>query len=231
MSYTVINNAGSFIAGNRGNSLDSTLGTIADQARGNALGQIASATGFGINPTIFTALGPDTVSTFTADVVGIFDESFVQVVESARPMRASVQEYSRAMEHPVESGGVVTDWAVIMPVEIALTVFCASEDYRATYQSIKTLWLTRQFLTVQTKTDTYSNMLLVGMPHEEDADQYDMVAMQLRFKEVILISAQFQALTPAQAGPTDQSTIARGEQQGGGSILFQAGKSLGLFSK
>lgn len=168
-------------------------------------------------------------SSFAVDVVGVYDENFSQLITTARPMRASIQPNAKVMEHPVESGGVVTDWRVILPIEITLTMFLAGEDYQSVYKTIESMFAGTTLVTIQTKSGVYPNMLLAGMPHEETPDEYDMLAVGLRFREALLVSAQFQAIGPAQAPATDESTISRGEQPTG-SVLFGLGNSLGLFS-
>lgn len=173
----------------------------------------------------------DSISTQQSDVVGIYDSNFQQVIQSARPMRATVQIVARTMDHPVESGGVRSDWRVILPIEITIPVFISGSEYRATYQSIYAIFNDTQLLTVRTKTGSYGNMLLSGIPHEESAEDYDLIRMVLHFRQMIVIDTQFQALSPEQAGDTDQSTVSRGEQQPQGTIALDVAKKLGFFNK
>ena len=58
-------------------------------------------------------------------------------------------------------------------------------------------------------------MAFAAMPHDENPEQVDVIPMVLRFKEVRLVTTQYQAL-PARkvARPRDQSTVHRGEQTG-----------------
>lgn len=128
-------------------------------------------------------------------------------------MRAQVSPNAKVMEHPVESGGVTTDWRVIQPTEISMTVFLFSDDYASVYQDVKNLFIGTALLSVLTKADMFPNMLLAAMPHEEEPDQFDIIAMQLTFREAILVTAQFQALPAASTTPSNQSTVSRGEQQ------------------
>lgn len=155
----------------------------------------------------------DTQDSTYADVVGIFDSSFNQLIVAARPMRAHIDPKAVVMRHPVESGGVKADWRVILPIEIEVTVFLTGDEYRDAYQAVRAIFLGDDLVSVQTKTDTYFNQMLAAMPHEEDPDQFDIIAMQLRFSETIIIDAQIQALAPAQASPTDTSTANTGEKQ------------------
>lgn len=147
------------------------------------------------------------------DVVGVFDSEFRQLFSLARPLKGMVREEAKVMEHPVESGSSVADHRVILPVEMELTLMLAGEEYRDTYSAIKDAYLNTELLTVQTKTGSYSDMIIAGMPHEEVGEIFDAVPLYLQLKEVKLVTAQFQALPPAAVKKkSDASTVKRGEQ-------------------
>lgn len=159
------------------------------------------------------------------DVVCVLDATLTQVFERARPIKAVVKEESKAMEHPLETGAVVTDHRVIMPTEIELSMVLASEDYRGVYRQVRDLYYKGDLLTVQTRTDSYRNMAIVAIPHEETADLADGATLALALKEVQYVEAQFTELKVSR--PRDTKTVQRGEQQpqattsatGSGSIL------------
>lgn len=157
------------------------------------------------------------------DVVCVLDANLAQVFETARPIKAVVKEESKPMEHPLETGAVVTDHRIILPVEIELSLVLSSDDYRGTYRQIRDLFHKGELLTVQTRTESYSNMAIAAMPHEENADAADVVMQALTLKEAQYVEAQF---TDAKVSrPRDSRTVQRGEQQPkttperGGSIL------------
>lgn len=163
------------------------------------------------------------------DVVGIYDAEFNQLFETARAIKASVKEDSKLMEHPVENGATITDYSIILPIEIELSMIAAGvEAYRAVYNQIKQAFVSRSVLVVQTWTGLYRNMLIQSMPHEEDPALADAIAIALRLKEVKIVEAQYAALTARQVrNPSHASTVARGQQQPqqattarSGSILF-----------
>lgn len=157
--------------------------------------------------------GSDSTSSagLNQDVVGVFD-GYSQVFAGARPMTAAVREEAKLMEHPVESGIVVTDHMVIQPVEIELSMTLTPETYRDTYQEIKKLFSEGKLLTVQTRTDSYENQVISALPHEETPDVYDTVLLDLKLKEVRIVSAEFTA-EHRPAKPAQQSTADRGEVQ------------------
>jgi hypothetical protein len=146
------------------------------------------------------------------DVVGVYDRRMNQLFPLARPAKANINESARIAEHPVESGGTISDNRVIQPVEIELILYVT--DYENTYKRIKAAFLANELLTVQTRTGIYQNMAIEAMPHEESPVKIGVLDMMLRLKEIKLVKAQFQALPPRQVKyPKDTSTVDRGEQK------------------
>jgi len=136
----------------------------------------------------------------SADIVGVFDTNFNQQFPYARPLRALIRENARPMEHPLESGQIITDYRIILPIEIEIPFMIAPEYYRDTYQQIKNFYTQSQIVFVQTFTDLYPNMIIAEMPHEEHPDFYNSIRITIRFKQVLVIASQ---VTPAQQGQTN----------------------------
>lgn len=160
------------------------------------------------------ALTDANIATASADVVAIYDQNFRQLFVTARPIKAVVKEDSKVMEHPLETGGTITDHTVVLPVEIELSIIPVRGEYRDVYQRIKQAFLNRDLLVVQTKSGTYQNQLIQSLPHDEDPDLYDTISVALKLKEVQLVEAQFARLPPRSVrNPTNASTVDRGQQQ------------------
>lgn len=159
------------------------------------------------------ALNDINIPSAASDVVGVFDQNFAQVFPTARPIKAIINETSKPMEHPVESGVIITDHRIILPTEIELSMILPAGDYRSVYQQIKTYYISAQILNVQTRTDTYPNMFIVQIPHQEDAELFDTVSLTIKLKQVLIVSTQTQALpASAVANTNQQSTINNGIQ-------------------
>lgn len=151
------------------------------------------------------------IPTLAYDVVGIYDEEFSQVLFNARPVKAAIKQTSRPMEHPLETGAIITDHKIVNPVEIDLSLICDSTDYRSVYSQARDLFRNSALLSVQTRTAIYGNMIITDMPHEETPELYDAIPIMLRLKEVVQVKS-----TPTYA-PRDEKlldTKQRGEQQG-----------------
>ena len=172
---------------------------------------------------LFNALIPSA----SADVVAVLDATTGrQVFVGARPLKATVAESAKLLTHPLEDGSTIVDHRIILPIGLSISCVLRADDYRETYQQIRRLFRESVRLTVQTKTDTYTNLYLQDIPHEEDPALFDTITMVLQFIETQIARVQILALPPAAvAAPADTSTSDRGEQtttdagDQGGSIL------------
>lgn len=150
--------------------------------------------------------------TAAADVVGIYDQGYNQLFRTARPIKATVKEPSKAMQHPIESGGTVADHIVFMPVEIELSMILLPEEFQSTYEQIRQAYRSATLFTVQTATGAYDNMWIVDLPHDETPDLYGTVALALKLEEVKFVTAQFQKMTAVKSA-SNASTQNNGAKQ------------------
>jgi hypothetical protein len=127
------------------------------------------------------------LSTAAVDTVAVFDSSFTQLFPNARPLQDTVRENSRVMDHPLESGQLISDYKVILPIEIELPVIVTSAYYLNTYQQIKAAYLSSELLTVQTRAASYSNMIISEMPRQEDPEKYNAITILIRFRQVQVV--------------------------------------------
>lgn len=151
------------------------------------------------------------IPTAAQDVVAVLDSNFRQVFSKARAIKASVLRGSKTMEHPLETGATIADHRIILPIGVELSLILASEDYRAVYQQVRDLFLRGELLTVQTRVDSFQDMLLEKIPHEETTEIFDGIALAMTLKEAKFVQPQFSALKVAQ--PKDSTTRDRGQQQ------------------
>lgn len=122
-----------------------------------------------------------------------------QLFQNARPMKAIVRETSKVMEHPVETGVVLSDHHIINPVDIDLFLIVTNAstglignilgstatNYAATYGQIRQAFVNATPLTVKTRTGAYNNMIIADMPHEEDAEMFDVITINLHLRQVL----------------------------------------------
>lgn len=141
-------------------------------------------------------------------------------------IRATVKEESRNMEHPIETGAIITDHRIILPVEVNLVVFIPVNFVNDTYSQIKQIYLDGTFITVQARTGTYSNQLISGMPHEESAEKAGVVVVGFRSKQAQIVKSQSTTTTVTPTDPANDTTVDRGTQQGSDTENSSAASSL-----
>lgn len=148
--------------------------------------------------------------TIAFDTVAVFDQEFNQVFKAARAIKAVVKEQSKVMQHPVETGIVITDHRIVLPIEIELTLILSSLDYSDIYKNIRQFYNAGTLLTVQTRSDVYYNQVIDSMPHEEDPTQFNVIALALNLIQVQFVKPQY-GVIPKQS--KNQSVQKRGVQQ------------------
>lgn len=147
----------------------------------------------------------------TDDVVGIFDSStFAQLYTGARPIKATIKETAKVMQHPVEDGSSITDHRIIEPIEIELSTILNTSDYASVYANIRKGFLNSTIYIIQTKTGSYKNMIISAMPHDETPDMVSSIALAIKFSEVKLVKP---TTTVIPKDPKKSSASNNGKQQ------------------
>jgi hypothetical protein len=154
---------------------------------------------------------PQFNGTTSDDAVLVLDSSYNQVFTAARAMKVNVVPSTKLMDQPMENGAMQTDFRIFNPTELELQVICTGEDYSEVYQQIKTAYMSGDLFIVDTKADTYLNMIIESIPHDEIPDMFDVISVSVKMREVILVQTQYQLLPANQVqNPNDQSTINTG---------------------
>lgn len=147
------------------------------------------------------------------DVVGVFDSSFNQLFADAEAMRALIKPEAEIAKHPLETGGTFSDNIVFLPVEIELSVIPKPDGYQDTYQQIKAAFLAAGLVSVQTKADTYANMMIYKIPRDETPEMFDTAAIAISLREFQQVTAQFQQLPQSSVKkPSNASTVQTGQK-------------------
>lgn len=127
-------------------------------------------------------------------------------------MRVSVHETSKATRYTVEDGTSRNDHVIQNPIEIEISMVLAGEVARL-FQLLKQTYLERNLVTIQTKTDVYTNMLVEEIPHEQDSGMTDGVTVNVRMVEWREVAPEYGELTINKvANPNQSDTVNRGSQ-------------------
>ena len=152
----------------------------------------------------------------SGDIVAIIEaDTGNQLFQTARPMKVTVSESARMLAHPIESGGNIVDHRIILPIGLSVSLILESASYRSAYQEIRQIFRDSIRLLVRTKTDTYFNLYLQDIPHEEDPALFDTITIVLQFIETRIATIRIQALPATSVlSANDSSTVDRGQQTG-----------------
>lgn len=169
----------------------------------------------------------DLIPSPAVDVVGIYDDQFNQLFDTARPIKATVKPEATFFNHPLESSATRTDHIIFNPVEISLSLILSGDEYRNVYAQIKQAFIDQQQLIIQTRSGAYQNMYIQGIPHDETPDAYDAIILSFNVRETQFAVTEVTFIPAAQG---DISTKSRGQQEprdptdaeaSSGSLLFR----------
>lgn len=152
------------------------------------------------------------ISTSAVDVVGVFDQNYNQLFSGARPISAKINPVAKMMVHPLEDGTSIADHRVIQPVDAELSVILDPDEYVDTYNAIKSVFNGLSPVTLQTRVDSYPNMYICEMPHDETAAVFDTITMILKLTQALIVTSATIIATPAAA--TNSATVSNGNQNG-----------------
>jgi len=152
----------------------------------------------------------------------------IETLLDAEPVKVTVMQQSRVMDHPIEDGSSISDFKILLPIEIEFSLIVDNGSAKDVYQNLVAGWKAATEYTIQTRIDTYTNMIIAAMPHDETVDMMSATAFALKFRQVIVVDTQYQSLPPAAvANADDTSTTDRGAVQPGSSIAYNL--TSGLF--
>ena len=135
------------------------------------------------------------------DTIAVFN-GFTQVFQNARPMKDDVVPRAKIMDHPVETGQIISDYKITLPVEITIQLLIPALYYRDTYQEIWNLWQTSTILIVNTRAGGFGNMVISEQPHNETPEKFDAIVMELKFR-MVLTPTQQPSFTPQDTTQAD----------------------------
>lgn len=147
-----------------------------------------------------------------SDSVVIYDTEFNPLFPQVKISKLSVRPRAQLMQHPVETGIMITDYRVVQPTEIEMGLFVEFPGYKDAYRALRQAFILGTELVIQTKSSVYPRQIIAALPHQETADAYNALVIGLSLKEVIQVPSG-EIISPED--PQDANTIGRGELQGG----------------
>lgn len=158
----------------------------------------------------------------------ILDADGRQLFQEAVALRVTVTREAKVMEHPIETGATIVDHMVVQPIKIELALILTAATYKAVYASLAAAYLAGKLLTVQTRADSFVNMLIERIPHEETPEQFDILPVAVTLREVKLITPTYTRVkVNPKRNPKSAGTKKKGETQSTEVTASNGGSTLG----
>lgn len=133
-------------------------------------------------------------------------------------MEAKVSVESDLCDHPIETGAMVTDASIILPVSAEVTVAMPTFFAERIYEQMKNMFEKKQDkIILQTKYGLYRNMVLQNIEYELEHDTIDRTKFILTLREIqeADVSDEFGVIAKEKekiAKASDVSTVNTGSQ-------------------
>lgn len=145
--------------------------------------------------------------------VMIFGEDGNEVLADVAIISCRVNDQSKLMEHPIESGAKISDHKVFEPRSMDLTIALTSDGFDTEYAELFDLYRQCAVLSLQTKVQVYNNLQIASIPHEEKVTTMNRLQFNIQLKEAIVVTAQFVKATIVKPKkPADKPTEEVGQQ-------------------
>jgi hypothetical protein len=164
------------------------------------------------------------------EVTAILGSDGEQVFETARFLAVQVGESKTYSSHPLENGKVATDNEVENQDRINLQLILEPENYVEVFQEIKTLYEAGEAFFIQTRVDTYSNMYIESMPHDEGPAIANTIGLSLSLVEQEIAGSNTQILSSSDVSSSaDESTIKSGQKTSTPTVLDSTAQAVSNF--
>ena len=123
--------------------------------------------------------------------IALYGEGGGELLGNAAIVSCSVNDSSKLMEHPIESGAVISDYKVFNPVTASVVVALSASGFESEYAQIYAAYKNCEFLTLQTKTNVYKNLQVLSIPHEATFKTINRPTITINLKEALTVDAAF----------------------------------------
>lgn len=146
-----------------------------------------------------------------APVTAILASDGSQIFETVGILGVSAASNKTYAQHTLENGVTITDHVIDQPDRVTLRCILHPDDYVEVYRRIKTAFNNNTSFIIQTKVETYSNLYIESLPHEEDAKT--TVALNLDFVQQRFQRARVDSLPVSEvANVADADTSSSGNK-------------------
>lgn len=148
-----------------------------------------------------------------AQVIAILDANGNQLFTSAVNIGVSVVESKTFASHTLENKQVVVDDEFDNPASLTMQMILDPSNYIDVYKEIKAAYKAITNFTIQTRVDSYTNMYIETLPHEETPELFNTIAINLEFTEQLIVATDSEMLTTNNvSSASDSSTVDTGQK-------------------
>lgn len=106
-------------------------------------------------------------------------------------MSADIDISSDLCDHPVESGSVITDNAIINPIAMKVKVALPTAFATRIYEQMIKFYQKKKYIMVQTKFAMYRNMVIEAMPFKLENETVDRPVVELSLRQIQEVEVQY----------------------------------------
>lgn len=130
-------------------------------------------------------------------------------------MGAEVNIGSDLCDHPLENGEVITDNAIINPIEAKVSIVMPTAFYTRIYKEIEDYFINKKYIMLQTKLGLYRNLVISQMPYKMERETIDRPQIDLTLRQIMVVEPRYvEAEVQFSTGNTriaeNQSTVEAG---------------------
>lgn len=106
-------------------------------------------------------------------------------------MNADVNISSDLCDHPVENGEVVTDNAILNPIEAKVSIVMPTAFYTRIYKEIEDYFVNKKYIMLQTKLGLYRNLVIASMPYKMEKETIDRPQIELSLRQIMVVEPRY----------------------------------------
>lgn len=147
-----------------------------------------------------------------APVTAILDSGGNQIFETIGVIGISAASSVAYPQHTLENGVNISDHSIRLQDRVSLRCILDPDDYVEVYRRLKRAFRQRASFIIQTKVETYTNLYIENLPHEEGAKNTVFLALELleqRFQSPTIGTLPISEV----ANPADSDTRSAGNKQ------------------
>lgn len=106
-------------------------------------------------------------------------------------IKADVDITSDLCDFPIETGGIITDNAIIQPISMKIQVALPTAFATRIYTEMIKYYQKKKFIMVQTKFAMYRNMVIQSMPFKMENETIDRPVVELTLRQIMEVEPQY----------------------------------------